>query len=286
MIEDKDLKITKEEDDHVKKISELVDAFFYFIKTNTNWKDLIETKYGNGKTLNYHFNKFKNNDVFKTLFEQVQKFGNDNKLIDYSKIMIDSTNIKNIDGHDYIGACSSDRGRNATKMSIICDKRGVPLSLKFFAGNVSDMKTVQETFNNYSGTLPSSSKKKPTYFLADRGYDSEEIRQYIRNLGYIPKIPFRRRRQPAKKHIDVIKPKRKYKKNKKNDNKKIKNKISEYQKKLAINDNDRNNIERIFGCHDNYKRLQSRWEKTIKSYEELSYFSLAIIAFNRMKLLN
>ena len=51
-----------------------------------------------------------------------------------------TTAYKNIYGKDCVGKNPTDRGRKATKLSVIVDEKGVPHSLHASEGNVSDMK--------------------------------------------------------------------------------------------------------------------------------------------------
>lgn len=140
-----------------------------------------KTIYGNGKTLYYHFTKFTKQGVFKELNDRILKNEFENNKLDLSKICIDSTNIKNRLGSnkDCLGKCYNDRGRLGTKISLISDKRGIPIAHCFFPCNINDYCTVQETFKHYPSYLPEPSRKKPTYVLADKGYDSESIRTFL-----------------------------------------------------------------------------------------------------------
>jgi putative transposase len=95
---------------------------------------------------------------------------------------IDSSFVKNIYGRDCVGRNPTDRGRNATKVSALVDQDGIPLSLVFFPGNVSDQRTVQETLSG----APNPARMTPLY--ADKGYDSKENRRIMRSFGYVDRV--------------------------------------------------------------------------------------------------
>ena len=100
---------------------------------------------------------------------------------------LDSTYVKNIRGRDCIGRNPTDRGRHATKVSVIVDDTGIPLALAFFPGNTSDHRTIASTLKNMIDAPP-----RGTPIYADKGYDSRDARQTLRNAGFVARV-FRRR---------------------------------------------------------------------------------------------
>ena len=66
------------------------------------------------------------------------------------KHIIDTTFVcashQNIYGRDCVDLDPTDRGRKATKMSVITDEYGVTLAVKMFPGNRSDCVTIADTF--------------------------------------------------------------------------------------------------------------------------------------------
>ena len=82
--------------------------------------------------------------------------------------------IKNIAGKDFLGKNPTDRGRNASKLSIICDSAQIPISACFYPANKTDVTTTMETValincrirrdNRYCNTL-----------VGDKGCISKDI---------------------------------------------------------------------------------------------------------------
>ena len=76
--------------------------------------------------------------------------------------------IKNIQGVDCVGKNPTDRGRLASKLSVICDCDQVPVSACFFPANKSDVTTTIDTVdsiackirkdNRYHNTLVADKK--------------------------------------------------------------------------------------------------------------------------------
>jgi transposase len=69
---------------------------------------------------------------------------------------------------------------NTTKIHMAVDGCGLPIKFELTGGEVHDCKAALEFIEK----LPASE-----YTIADKGYDSEELRQFIRNKSSIPVIP-------------------------------------------------------------------------------------------------
>jgi len=244
-------------------LKNIINGIIYFLVNNTSWNEMNKTIYGNGKTLYYHFKKFTKLEVFKELNTRILKEQFQNNKLDLSKICIDSSNIKNRLGSDKkcLGRCYNDRGRLGTKISLLSDKRGVPLCFTFFPCNINDFLTVEETFKNLPEFIPEPSRKKPSYVLADKGYDSKRIRDFLKSKKYIPKIP-------------IINKKRKMT---------TKIKRTRHELSLSVHDKDRNNIEMTFGLIKNFKRIIMRYEKKLENYGSLCSLACSIIILKRIK---
>ncbi len=71
-------------------------------------------------------------------------------------------------------------GGNTTKIHIAVDAYGLPIEFDLTGGEVHDSKAAPELI----ARLPFAD-----YMIADKGYDSEEIREIIREKGSTPRIP-------------------------------------------------------------------------------------------------
>lgn len=77
-------------------------------------------------------------------------------------------------------AIGKSRGGNTTKIHMAVDAYGLPIDFEITGGEVHDCKIA-----------PESIEKLPTaeFTVADKGYDSEEVREAIRKKSSIPVIP-------------------------------------------------------------------------------------------------
>jgi len=79
-----------------------------------------------------------------------------------------------------------DRGRTATKRHLICDGNGLPLGVSLTAANVND-------YGQLVPLLDQVAVSPGRQVLADRGYDSQAVRDGITARGHQPRVARRNR---------------------------------------------------------------------------------------------
>ena len=85
-------------------------------------------------------------------------------------------------------ALGRSRGGFSTKIHVSVDGLGNPLRFILTGGQQHDITQAEELIAGYAGE----------HVLADQGYDAQEFRQHILDLGMIPVIPPRaNRKEPA-----------------------------------------------------------------------------------------
>ena len=156
--------------------------------------------------------------------------------------------IRNKQGIECIGRNYSDKFKNGTKSSVICTKNGIPISLICVPSNIHDINTVEETIKN------SIIKLNNFKIGGDKGYKSEKIKNKLKKNNNINFIT-------DHKTNSIIK---------------NSNKDKEFLKKRHI-------IENLFSWLKNKKRIQLRYDKTKKNYEQFTYFSFGLIVENKFK---
>ena len=137
-----------------------------------------------------------------------------------------------------IGACANALGRSrggfTSKIHARCDNQGLPLGFILTGGEASDY-TAAEPLMALPGATP---KALP----ADKGYDGDRFRESLLIRSILPIIPPRSNRK-VPEHPDY----RRYR--------------------------DRNRVERMFGMLKQQRRIATRYDKNILSFE--SFFNLA-----------
>jgi transposase len=99
--------------------------------------------------------------------------------------VIDSVMVRAFGGRDSTGPSPVDRRKLGSKYTLLVDANGVPLVIHTAPANASDYKQILPAVEAFPeiGGKPARPRKQPDVIYADRGYDSEAIRQDPRLLG-------------------------------------------------------------------------------------------------------
>ena len=136
-----------------------------------------------------------------------------------------NTVFKRFNRYNLPEAIGRSRGGLTTKIHAIVDALGLPLKFIITGGNVSDISTAK--------TLCQSLFL--TQVLADKGYDSDKFRDFLKQRECVPVIPGRSNRKNPVIYDKIL-----YK--------------------------ERNYIERFFGKIKHFHRVSMRHEKTTRNY--------------------
>ncbi len=168
--------------------------------------------------------------------------------LDLDDLFIDASHFKNMLGCEDIGRNHYDRFKKATKLSIITDAKGIPLSLSLNASNIHDSQMLDNLLQNMQ-VDPS----KFTHLIADSGYMSADKEKQLYREHLLKYITQRRK------------------------NCKIQN---------TTYDNDRlrkrHIVENSFAWIKQYKRLQFRYEKKIDAFYSFVYLAVSNITSKRI----
>ena len=159
---------------------EAYDSMLKVVRTGMQWRHL-ECKSVSYITVFKTMHKWINADVFGTAYKRIVKLHSRTRRPKY--YCVDSSFVKNIYGRDCKGRNPTDRGRMATKMSVMVDDKGVMISSLFTPANFSDMKLFESTLAN--GLV---SFQYGTELYADKGYDSKDNRAICTKYGFRDRI--------------------------------------------------------------------------------------------------
>ena len=166
----------------------------------------------------------------------------------------------------------TDRSKLGTKRHILTDKNGIPLSTVITSANKHDINTVTDVMDDAVINRPfeSSFSKKKTmwqnrkqqqqqqqHLCLDRAYTSKSTENEIINRGYVPHIPYKRKRGQKKEE-----------------------KIN--QKRHSSSKNKRWVVERTNSWHNRFRKLFTRYEKKVENYLGLVHLSNSIIIYRKI----
>lgn len=160
-----------------------------------------------------------------------------------------------------------DRSKLGTKRHILTDKKGIPLSVIISSANTHDIKAVTDVIDNsvIKRTFVSKPKRGKRqrrthhHLCLDRAYQSKPIEQEIIKRGYVPHIPYKRKRGQVKEEMV-------------------------YQKQYDSVNNKRWVVERTNSWHNRFRKLYIRYEKKVENYLGLVQLSCSIIIYRKIVL--
>lgn len=168
-----------------------LEGIVYRMRVGCPWRDLPES-FGDWSAIYRRFNLWSKKGIMIELFNALKK------LPDLEWEFIDGSIVK---AHQHSMGASSDnseeigksRGGNTTKIHLAVDSYGLLIEFTLTGGEVHDSKAAPDLIEQ----LPDSG-----YVIANKGYDSEFIREIIRNKNSIPVIPRKQNSKVGNADID------------------------------------------------------------------------------------
>lgn len=223
----------------------IIEEILYFLKSGVSWRMLRSTI--NYKTLYWHYNQFVKNNIFLRLFTKIKRRYLRKYIPEQQTLFIDSTIIYNRNGTNKIGRNKFYKNKNATKISLMTDKNGFPLSIFFMKGNYHDTSIFEKHIKDAKLIVPNEKKT----IIADKAYASKNNYKLLGDNNFNHIIPPRKNMKIAAVY--------EYNKN-------------EYIKRIKI--------EHIFSRLKMYRRIEQRNDKLLRNYRGFTYLAFTSIAIN------
>lgn len=165
------------------------------------------------------------------------------------------------------GSNPTDRSKLGTKRHILTDKNGIPISAIISSASTHDIKAVTYVIDNavlYRHSKLSFTKKntrrqhyQQEHLCLDRAYSSKTIENEIIKRGYVPHIPYKRKRGQNREE-------------------------KANQKRTSRSKNKRWVVERTHSWHNRFRKLFIRYEKKTENYLGLVQLSCSIIIYRKI----
>lgn len=216
---------------NTKRLRNFLEAVCYMSRSGCSWR-LLPTYYGHWRATHKRFKDWDRHNIWKELFEFVQKDP------DMELIMIDSTIVR---AH----ACAAGYGKGTqiqeslgrskggftTKVHAVVEALGLPLKFILTPGQRNDITQAKPLCKGIYNALVN----------ADKGYDCDDFVENLEKQNCKPNIPPRSNRKKPRTYDEHI-----YK--------------------------ERHLIECFFGKIKHFRRIFSRYDKSAHSYLSFLYF--------------
>jgi transposase len=170
-------------------------GILFVLKTGIDWEDLPqEMGCGCGMTCWRRLAEWTRAGVWSQLQELLLAELEGAGQIDWRRAALDSSHVRARGGGEGTGPSPVDRRKTGSKHFVVTDAVGTPLAVTYTAGNTADtrgLKPAVEAVPPVRGK-PGRPRRRPQELYADRGFDSQELRQWLRARGITPRIARRR----------------------------------------------------------------------------------------------
>ena len=146
------------------------------------------------------------------------------------------------------GPNPTDRAKEGVKRSLLTEASGVPIGLAIDGANRHDCKMVKATIESIPVERPEPTKRKTQGMCLDKGYDSGEVRDLVKEFSYTVHIRSRGEEAQTIKHEAGFKARRWV-------------------------------VERTHSWMNRFRRILIRWEKKPENYLSFLHLVCAIITF-------
>ena len=223
-----------------RKLRKFVEAIYYIARTGCQWR-MLPYYYGHWRSVHQRFKRWSYKGVFEDLFES------NHSNADMEYLMIDSTAIRAHScsaGYEKGGndkyALGRSKGGFTSKIHALVDALGNPIKFIITPGQRNDV-------TQGEGLIADAIRAfKDRIVIADKGYDSNALVEVIAENNCISVIPPKRNRKVQR----------------------------EYDKHIY---KERHLIECFFGKIKHFRRIFSRFDKTIKSFTSFLNFVSTLI---------
>lgn len=159
-------------------LRKVVEGILYRMRVGCPWRDL-PSKFGCWNSVYQQFNRWSSKNKLMTIFKLlVTEPDLEWEFIDGSIVKAHQHSAGAVGGQDE--AIGKSVAGNTTKIHMAVDGYGFPIDFRITGGEVHDCIVAPE----FISQLPQTD-----YVVADKGYDSEHIRNIVRSKSSIPVIP-------------------------------------------------------------------------------------------------
>lgn len=202
--------------------------------TGSIWNQLPE-RFGKWNSVYRFHNRWAKKGVFKLLLEAIAKEDEDDyKIIDATHIKVHQDACRHPQAAEKRGLGKTKGGRNS-KLNACVNGNGKPLFILLRPGNEHEILTAEETLGDVTEKI----------VLADRGYDSDRLRDQIMKAGGVAIIPGKTNRKSPVFYLPEIGRRRRV-------------------------------VENFFSRIKRHRRVNTRYDRLSETY--MAFVSLAAIA--------
>ncbi|MFH0246320.1 IS5 family transposase [Streptomyces sp. HK10] len=159
---------------------EVLAAIIFVATSGCTWQQLPSASFGpSGATAHRRFAEWTQARVWARLHRLVLDELGARGELDWTRCAIDSVNMRALKG-ELTGPNPVDRGKYGSKIHLITDRNGLPLSVGISGANTHDSQALVPLVR---GIPPIRSRRRPGRLYGDKGYDYAHLRRWLSRRG-------------------------------------------------------------------------------------------------------
>lgn len=173
----------------------VINGIWFVLWTGCQWKAVEREWFQvSSSTLHERFQTWQQAGVFDKLFKIMVRHYARELRIGWKWQSVDSKSVPAPLGGAETGKNPTDRGKSGGKIHLLVDERGAPLAIHITGANQHDKWSADDLVIEIVVKRPYSEQ----HFCADKGYDSQDVLQFVKKHNYQTHIKHRRRRNEPK----------------------------------------------------------------------------------------
>ena len=169
----------------------VMNGLWFILWTGCQWKAIDTSWFGvSSSVVHERFQTWQQEGIWEQIFRSMLRFYGRKRHIQWKWQSVDSRSCASPLGGSDTGANPTDRAKKGSKIHILVDQRGAPLSVWITGANQHDKWSADDLVIHVAVKRPTSDQ----HFCADKGYDYPDVHQFVTEQGYQKHIKHRRRR--------------------------------------------------------------------------------------------
>ena len=221
-------------------------GIFYVLTTGCQWRKLPR-EFGPRSVVFKYYRSWVEIGVFEKIWNEALRAYDEKKGISWSWLSIDGSNKKAFFGKENVDFNPKDKNKGGTKLMVLTDKKGIPLSVVVKPANRHESQLLEETLGNIRAIRPNPCKVKQ-HLCGDKAFDSVWCRESADEYGFLHHFRRRREEVPEKRR---------------------------HTPKRWV-------VERTHAWLNRFRRILTRWEVYSRNYEAFISLACASIILSKL----
>lgn len=182
------------------KNRDVMEGIWYVLWTGCQWKSIRKEWFNvSSSVLHERFQTWQEQGIFEKMFKTIVKYYARERKIGWKWQSVDSMMSPAPLGGAKTGKNPTDRSKSGSKIHILVDERGAPLAVWITGANEHDKWSADDLIVHIVIKRPNSEQ----HFCGDKGYDYEDVREFVGLMNYIDHIKRRRKRGEPKDECPI-----------------------------------------------------------------------------------